>query len=50
VTNAASALVSAINTLILRADKTELTGAIEAATAYVESDYTPASWQALASA
>ncbi|MDR1219876.1 MAG: FIVAR domain-containing protein [Treponema sp.] len=50
VTNAASALVSAINSLIPRADKSALTGAIEEAAAYVESDYTPASWQALTSA
>ncbi|MDR1069823.1 MAG: FIVAR domain-containing protein, partial [Gracilibacteraceae bacterium] len=50
VTDAAATLAEAINALILRADKTALTGAIEAATAYTESEYTPESWQALTEA
>jgi hypothetical protein len=50
VTDATMALTEAINALVPRADKTALTGAIEAATAYTESDYTPELWQVLAEA
>jgi zinc metalloprotease ZmpB len=50
VTNATSALESAKNALVLRADKTALNTAIAGTAELVETDYTAESWQVLVTA